>query len=414
MSINDQITQICKLIEKLKDSSFKSKIMIDARNLFYDETFEKRLNENRNLLIFNNGVYDLAQRTFRSGRPDDCMSFNTGINFVEYDESDPDVQRVLHVFRQIHPDPENFRFFFLTLAAGLSGIKHEQKLDIWTGSGSNGKSITIDFLSKSLGDYFDSPSITMLTRKRGSSSNASPDLAKLKGKRIVSFLEPEYDDTLHTSILKQFFGNDWVEARGLFKDPFKFKPQASGFLACNDLPRIPTNDGGTWRRIRVLEFKSKFVHGTPSKPNEYRADPNLVEQIDGLAEAFMSILIKFYSELYDRGFAIESPPDVETFTQKYQAENDVYKQYVDDCIDKAENENQMLKINDVWESFKVWFKDQGPNATTPSKKQVTTQIEAKLGRADKVGWRGYYIRPSNNNNDESDQGVHGCAKAKSV
>jgi len=139
------------------------------------------------------------------------MSFTTNKNFVEYNENDPDIQKVYDVFSQIHPDDENRHFFFTTLAAGLSGYKKEQKIDIWTGSGSNGKSLTSDFVSKALGDYYDSPSITLLTRKRGASAQASPDLVKLKGKRINFFLEPEYDDTLHSSMLKQLTGNDSVE-----------------------------------------------------------------------------------------------------------------------------------------------------------------------------------------------------------
>jgi hypothetical protein len=37
-------------------------------------------------------------------------------------------------------------------------------------------------------------------------------------------------------------------------------------------PPCPDNDGGTWRRIRVIEFGSKFVT-EPTKPNEFEMDP---------------------------------------------------------------------------------------------------------------------------------------------
>jgi P4 family phage/plasmid primase-like protien len=276
-------------------------------------------------------------------------------------------------------------------------VKKEQKLDIWTGTGSNGKSVTIDFLSKSLGDYFDSPPITMLTRKRGGSANASPDIAKLKGKRVVCFLEPECDDTLQTSMMKQFFGNDWIEARGLFKDPIKFKPQASGFLACNDLPKIPSTDGGTWRRIRVLEFKSKFVKN-PSGPNEFKMDPKLVEQIDYLAESFISVLIHYWSKFYTSSFIINEPPDVSEFTKRYQTESDIYLEFVQELIEETNNQKDRVTLKTLWDVFKIWHKDNCSNMKPVGKPEFKKHMEAKLGPLpSNRGWVGKVIRDLDEN-----------------
>jgi len=403
--INDEIEQyksrivtIQKIIKNLKETSFKNKVMTEARNLFYDEEFDKHLNETRNLLVFNNGVYDLEKREFRNGRPEDYMSYTTGINYMEYCENDPDIQKVYHIFSQIHPDEENRHFFFITLAAGLHGVKREQKLDLWTGSGGNGKSVAIDFLSKSLGDFFDAPPITMLTRKRGNSSQASPELAKLKGKRTVCFLEPEFDDQLHTSMMKQFFGNDWIEARGLFKEPTKFKPQASGFLACNKLPNIPSNDGGTWRRIRVLEFKSKFVD-EPTEPHHFKKDPMLTEQIDYLTEAFVSILIFYWGKLQKNNYRIKEPEDVTQFTKKYQTESDLYLEFIEDCIETVEDQKIRMFFKPVWETFKVWHKENRPNDKVPNKIEVKKQLEGILGETTR-GWTGKRLKDPNDEHQE--------------
>jgi hypothetical protein len=43
-------------------------------------------------------------------------------------------------------------------------------------------------------------------------------------------------------------------------------------MTCNTLPAVPDNDGGTWRRIRVIEFGSKFVL---SRPSFNEMDPDL-------------------------------------------------------------------------------------------------------------------------------------------
>jgi P4 family phage/plasmid primase-like protien len=390
-NIISKMNAITKLIEKLKDTNFKNKIMAESRNLFYDENFENKLNEYRHLIVFNNGVYDLDKKEFRNGRPEDYMSFCTNNNYIEFNEHDPDIQKIFYLFSQIHPDEVMRHFFFTTLAAGLHGYKKEQKIDIWTGSGSNGKSLTSDFVAKALGDFYDSPSITLLTRKRGGSAQASPDLVKLKGKRINFFLEPEYHDTLHSSMLKQLTGNDWIEGRGLFKDFIKFKPQSSYFLACNDLPTIESNDGGTWRRIRVLEFKSKFVK-KPTKPNEYKIDITLQEQIEQLSEAFMSVLIYYWNKFTLSGFIINEPPEVLEFTRKYQSNSDLYLEFINENIEDYPGEK--LIYQDVWAQFKDWIKSAYPNIKCSNKPDVKNQLESKLGIY-KSGWADKRLREPN-------------------
>ena len=50
------------------------------------------IDENRNLLCCNNGVYDFKNEIFREGYPDDYLSLCTDINYIElrHDLSDVD------------------------------------------------------------------------------------------------------------------------------------------------------------------------------------------------------------------------------------------------------------------------------------------------------------------------------------
>ena len=393
-SLLNSVKSIDKIIESLKDSTFKDKIMKEAKNLFHDENFETNLNETKNLLVFNNGVYDLDRNEFRDGRPEDCMSFKTKINYLEYNDNDVDIQKVYHIFSQIHPEEDARHFFFSTLASGLHGICRDQKFDIWIGSGANGKSVTVDFLSNSLGDYFESPSITMLTRKRGASANASPDLYKLKGKRIICYQEPEFDDELHSSMLKQMSGNDWLEARPLFGNPVKFKPQANAFLACNKLPKIASTDGGTWRRIRVLEFKSEFV-SNPKKPNQFKKDPQLYDEIPNYCEAFISILIHYWKKLSKADFIIKEPKCVRDYTKQYQADSNIYLSFKIDKLEENSNLKEKLSLTSIWELFKPWYKQYNPSTKSPPKNEFEREMIALLGELNtdgKKGWYGYKLK----------------------
>jgi P4 family phage/plasmid primase-like protien len=393
-----------KLIVKLKSTKFKSDIMTECRYLFYDEKFFVKLNETRNILVFKNGVYDLDTLEFREGRPNDYSSFSTGINFINYNENCPVVQKLKHMYRQSHIKTDNREFMFTQLASYLHGNKKEQKFDVWTGSGSNSKSVTTDLLKKALGDYYCTVPVTLLTRKRGNSSNASPELEKIKGKRITVFNEPEGDDVIHVSLMKSIFGNDEIQARGLFKDPIEFKPQASGLLICNKLPFIPSNDGGTWRRLRALYWGSKFVKKpNPKKKNEFQMDPSLIEQLGDMAEPFMSILLEYYKKFIHNKNGIHEPDDVLEFTKKYQKQSDIYLEFCSENLEVLEKpQKQNTNLTSIWTRFKEWHRECHPNKKMPPRSDLKGELEDRYGKPKRDGWHNIVLASKVDSDDDLD------------
>jgi hypothetical protein len=44
---------------------------------------------------------------------------------------------------------------------------------------------------------------------------------------------------------------------------------------------MPSHDDGTWRRVRNIEFISKFVHSpSPERINEFKMDQDLTDKIN--------------------------------------------------------------------------------------------------------------------------------------
>jgi P4 family phage/plasmid primase-like protien len=369
-----------KIIRMLKVTSFKKSLMEECRNLFYDPKFMENLDEiSRHLLCFNNGVYDLDNLTFRDGTPQDYISYTTGVDYIEYTENNPEIEKVQSVLREMHDTREKSDYFLTTLSMSLHGSKKEQRIDFWTGTGSNGKSLTVDFLSKSLGDYFYSPSITILTVKRKSSSNPSPDIMKIKGRRVIVFQEPENDDQIYTGLMKSLFGNDMITGRYLHENEISFKPQASGFLACNDLPNISSQDGGTWRRIKVLHFPYKFVSYEPKLDFEKRGDPNLTEEIETLKEAFCSILVKYYKDnIILNGGKINEPSDVLDYTKQYRSSCDLYEEFTNEYI--RTKSGSVLEFKSIYDALIHWGKGENISKGLPKKSDIKKQLENKYGK----------------------------------
>ena len=386
-----QCKKLADIALKLKVTAFKDNVLKECCELFYREHFEDLLDSDVNLLGFENGVYDLANHEFREGRPDDHVSFSTGINHVAYDADHPTVQAVTRFWESVHPEPDIREYVLLTLSSCLSGHIREERFHIWTGCGSNGKSLSVSLLEKALGQYCCKFPVTLLTQKRAASSSATPEIARAKGRRFAVLQEPSEDERLNVGQLKELSGGDTVQTRELFKPPCEWRPQFKLFLLCNQLPHVPSDDGGTWRRIRVVEFGSKFVENpSPERPNEFPIDMELTGKLDGWKEHFMAILIQYYRRYVTSKLA--EPPAVMQCTHDYQRTNDHMADFVECCIERAPQPvpapgpalapgpTASMSIDDAMSEIKVWITADNVPIKAPKKQLLQRYLDRVLGK----------------------------------
>lgn len=346
---------------KLLNIAPKKSVLEECKGMMYNAGFASRLDSNTHLLGFENGVMDLLAGEFRSGRPDDAISMTTAINYVEHDADSPAMAEVQAFLDQVLPVRRVQDYVLNTLAEFLSGRVRHERFHIWTGSGSNGKSKLIELYESCLGDYACKLPISLLTQKRAQSGSATSEIARTKGRRFAVLQEPSEDEKLNVGLMKELCGGDKIQARSLFKEPVEFKPQFSMILTCNHLPTVPSDDGGTWRRIRVVEFKSRFViDPDPARPEEYRIDVDLPLKFEAWKEPFMAMLIARHAAIAEAGGAFPEPPEVTACTREYQRANDVCKQFVDECLQRApanDPRGGFLDLNEAWMMLKAWCKE---------------------------------------------------------
>ena len=79
------------------------------------------------------------------------------------------------------------------------------------------------------------------------------------GSRYAVMQEPSKGEKINEGIMKEITGGDPIQGRALFKEAVTFIPQFKLVVCTNTLFDIKSNDDGTWRRIRVCDFVSKFL-----------------------------------------------------------------------------------------------------------------------------------------------------------
>lgn len=348
-----------KISVRLTSHSFKKEVLSELYDYYYDEEFKTKLNENKDLICFKNGVLDLSNLEFREGRPEDYISFCTNINYIPYDRNNEKIIQVEKFFSDIQPNENIKKYLLKFLASCLDGHQKDQLFLIWTGTGANGKGRIIKLHEETLGDYSKSMSENFLTQKRGNSSSANPEIAGLKGIRFISIQEPENPSKIHSGIFKTLVGGDKISGRGLFQDIIEFYLQCKPVLACNDLPPMTSFDGGVKRRTRVMSFDYKFVKTpNPNNPYQKKSNENIDQDIKTWKEAYMSLLVEIY-KLYKYEGIDPTPSEVTKHTEQYQNDSDLFTEWLNNNIVRTNDEEEYLTITQIYDNYKDWIRTEG-------------------------------------------------------
>ncbi len=308
---------------------------------FYNENFYKIIDQNKELLGFDNGVYDLNTMEFRNGRSSDYVSMSTGYDYIYYEKTNQKYIDLMSLISQILPEPETRHFTLKSIASCLDGHNKDENFYIWSGknaSGGNGKSTLMELLTKTLGEYaIDSP-VSLITRKRESANSPNSALAAIRNKRVVIMQEPSSNDQIQVDIMKTLTGGDRISTRDLNSTQIEFKPHAKYFLACNKIPSISDIDGGVIRRLKITEFVSRFVEKLTEGGNkegfyEFKLDKNLKNKLESYKAVFMCILLNYYLIYKEEGLI--PPKTVQKVILKYERSNNHIKTFIDEHLQKT-------------------------------------------------------------------------------
>ena len=126
--------------------------------------------------------------------------------------------------RQItNGDEELQRYLQRISGYALTGNTREQQLFFNYGTGNNGKSVWVLVISGILNDYHTGSSIETFTASKF--DRHPTELAKLRGKRLVTASETEEGRRWSEARIKELTGGDIIAARWMRQDFFSFYPQ---------------------------------------------------------------------------------------------------------------------------------------------------------------------------------------------
>ena len=212
---------------------------------------------------------------------------------------------------------------YVQMICGLAAIGkvYVEALIIAYGDGRNGKSTFWNAISRVLGLY--SGNISADTLTVGCRRNIKPEMAEVKGKRLLIAAEMQEGARLNDSTVKQLCSTDDIFAEKKYKDPFSFKPCHTLVLYTNHLPRVSASDDGIWRRLIVIPFNAKITGKSDIK--------NYSEYLyDNAGEAILAWVIEGSKKVIELNYQIPVPDCVQEAINEYHSQNDWFGHFLAD------------------------------------------------------------------------------------
>ncbi|MFJ6720531.1 phage/plasmid primase, P4 family [Streptomyces sp. NPDC091259] len=267
------------------------------------------------LLSVANGTIDLRTGAIHPHSPADMITKRLDVAY----HPDAPAARWESFLTEVFPNhPEMPAFMRRLVGYGITGSTAEQCFVFMHGQGSNGKSALLDALLNVFKGVTKSTEFSTF-EARVSVGQASPELAELRGARLVTASETEKYSRLAEALVKQLTGGDPVTARRLYGNPFTYVPSFLLMVAGNYKPAILSQDLGVWRRVKLIPFEATFKRGST-------ADTDLPAKLRAEAEGILAWAVRGAQEWYEHG--LQEPGSVATATQDYRESEDRLAEFI--------------------------------------------------------------------------------------
>lgn len=333
----DMEKQFMKHYKRSRSFTGKTNMLKEAEH--YSPLLPSMLDRRKNLLNCRNGIIDLKTGEFK---PHCKENYITKITRCAYDPEAAETPQWNKFLNDIFGgDRDLIRYIQKAVGYSLSGSTAEQCAFFLFGTGRNGKSTFLEIIRSIMGDYATNiqPQTIMAKPSPGNAPNS--DIARLKGARLVTSVEPNEGMRIDEGLLKQLTGDDVVTARKLFGDEFEFKPEFKLWMATNHKPIIRGTDTGIWRRIHLIPFTVQIPEAKVDRHLKYK----LASELDGIFRWAVEGCKLWQSE------GLHMPKAVQTAVREYRHEMDVISAFTDSCCREGQGE---VKASQLYAVYAKW------------------------------------------------------------
>lgn len=233
----------------------------------------------------------------------------------------------------------------------ITGLTGEQCLIFNYGLGANGKSTFVDIVSRIMGGYSQTLPFESLAGDGGRRGDqATPDIARLPGARLVRASEPDGDVRLKEGLIKSLTGGEPMLVRHLHQGFFEFLPEFKLTLSGNKKPTIIGVDHGIWRRIRLVPWQHTI------SDEDRRPIADVLAEFWNERAGILNWLIEGAIRYLNEGLKV--PQEIVAATAEYREEMDPLGAFITACVEIVPSREgippESVTAREMYDAFCAW------------------------------------------------------------
>ena len=334
-----------------------------------------------------NGVVDLKTGELRPHSPQYLMTQMAGFRY------DPGAPRELweQCIREWSEDRQDL-CDYLQLIAGLSLTGYPvEEVFILQGPTRNGKSTFVETLFAVFGSYAGVLDQSLLQVGRNNGEAASPQLASLRGARLVTVGDWDANARLSEAALKKFASADTITARPLYSEPIEFMPSHKILIRSNHVMTTDMADPAVARRMKLLPWTLRIPEGQV----DHNLRSRLLNQGEGILAWCVDGAIRFLNEFHSKGILPPIPASAAELFEEVRAENDPLGQWLEEKVDI--DASLYATAKEIEESFRTFIQSTGRSLDQFSNNKLKTYLKNRGFKPTKIRgtrcWQGLKLKP---------------------
>jgi phage/plasmid-associated DNA primase len=337
-----------KSYKSISSPSFLNVLTKYLKTLLADDAFAEKLDNNKGMLSFKNGIMDLRTKEFRHG----ILSEDYITQTIPYDYQPSTFEYLKGVLKKIlNNNDEHLDYFLSIIGYSFIGQPDLEKsiyfmIDKTENSkGDNGKTFFFSIMSELMPNYVYQTKASLIETNN---SKVHKQLVMTKGKRLVWLDELPKEKDTNADMMKVIGDGKQMENEIMFGTSEIINIMWKMFALSNNTPKINPNETAVYNRLKQVSFNSHFDRTGERKediPEELKfvADATLATTIkDKYFNEVFNIIIHYANLYYQRGIPA-IPKQFVKDTKDTQNSNDEFGLWFSENCEICETEKVALK-----------------------------------------------------------------------
>ena len=370
IDIDEEKNTFNKVKQTLDKSAFMNALIKNLELLLLDDKFTDKFDKTEFKFVFENGIYDIKNKTFRKDiLKSEYISKTLPFDYNHEINKENREWVLKELLKICNMNEKHLEYYLSILAFCLCGVPHmEQEIYCLIGQGaSNGKTIALEALM----DIFE------IYITKGDTKIFESDCAK-KHKYLIDYYNTtnrivicnEFDDKkeVDAKIFKEIADGETIKNEIMFGTSVKAKINAKPIIIGNYTLKFDKQDKGIERRYKHLQFNTKFcdkdeLEEEDSSKLQFFKDKSFKQKLIDKKHEFIDIIIE-YANNYFINEKLPTIPDEfkEEQNEVLNANNDFMNWFSD--VPKNIGDDQYCSAVELFTEYNIYAKNNNLDTIT--------------------------------------------------